>query len=213
MGLRRRHVRDRSQKNSFPTGTALQDETKSCHSLDLESSLCHELNSNKEGAQLRQIPSDSALNERLEMLARQAQRMRSSVEELKAIDEFSRKHNQRMMKRELLLCGLGLIFLVCPALIVFTLLVDLLPRNHVEIMRYASHQNDFVGAASRFCLQIASTAHHVRDANSQSGCSYLWGCCGALIILLLLIRGTVTKHEVLTPYHREQIKKVENLIK
>lgn len=210
-GIRKRHKGGLNQETGCQTGCPGEDDT-SCNTVDLTLIMRHDLPHALENSPRREEHVDAAVDGRRELLDRKTQRMRASIEELKAVDEFSREHNCRMMKWELFLRGLGLMCLICPVLIVFAMLTTLFPKNYIEVLQYASQQPDFVGVASRLCLQVVSTARFISDANLQSGSSYLFGCCGALILLLLLVRTTVKKHKVLTTYHHEQIRKIEKLI-
>lgn len=191
----------------------VEDVTRTrCDSQEFESIVRAEINAAIEESFSRNKAQTQGTVERLKLLEDEAQKMLDSVEAAKARDDFSRKHNLRMKNRERIICGFGMLCLVCPVLVIFSKVMTLFPKHHVEILQYASQQDSLYGATSRFCLKAVLTARHVSDANFRSGYAYFWGCFGAMVLLLLLVRHTTTKHAILTAGQREQIAKIKLLI-
>lgn len=184
----------------------------SCDSQEFEAIVRAEVHAAIEESLSRNKTQTQGTVERLKVIEDEAQKMLDSVEAAKARDAFNRKHNWQMKKREWILCGFGMLCLLLPVLVIFNRVMYLFPKHHVEILQYASQQDNLYGMTSRFCLKAVLTARHVSDANLRSGCVYFWGCFGAMALLLLLVRHTTTKHAILTSGQHEQIAQIELLI-
>lgn len=157
-------------------------------------------------------PEPSTIAGHVRILENEASKMLDSVEAAVVRDDFSHRHNDRMRRRERLICCAGMLCLLCPAFVFFNKIMTLFPEHHEEILQYASQQDNLYGATSRFCLTMIRTARSVSNANANSGFTLFWGCFGAMAILLVLVRHATTKHSVMSAAQRNQIAEMKVLI-
>lgn len=148
----------------------------------------------------------------LRVLELEASKMLESVDSAEARNEMSKAHNTRMLRRANVLFLAGFACLVCPVLMLFNVLTFFLPHGYVETLGFAAQQDSAFGSMSRFCLHTVATAKAVQIANDENAGAYLWGCLGAMMLILLLVRRTTRRQRVLTAGQLEQVMSVRECI-
>lgn len=204
-GLRRRHPAEAKESTNFRRDSSADDASRQESKEDFIAMMRSEVKAALDDSLRSRKGDNKNKGNAYQDVEGEIKRMFQSVDEAQTRDDESQSHNRKLRTKQSLVSILGFFCLVCPALIVFDSFMSFIPHEDIEVLEYASQQRTLFGTTSRFCLTVLRTAEKVRMVNDETKGSFIWGCFGALSLLLLWMRFALVRQKVLSDEQREQL--------